>query len=82
MGTRINSRERDNLGRISHDSWNIRREPKLFARWQLRCGLSLSILHQLVWFAVGVVYGDCEISLLVAVAVAAAAAAVVVKRGF
>jgi len=27
---------------------NIRREPKLFARWQQRCGLSLSLLQQLV----------------------------------
>jgi len=29
---------------------NIRREPKLFARWQQRCGLSLSVLQRLVVF--------------------------------
>ena len=32
---------------------DIRREPKLFARWQHRCGRSLSLLWQLVptvWF--------------------------------
>jgi len=28
--------------------WNIRHEPKLFARWQQRCSLSLSVLQQLV----------------------------------
>jgi len=31
------------------DLRNIRREPKLFGRWQQRCGLLLSVLQQLVW---------------------------------
>ena len=30
------------------DIGNIQHEPQLFAKWQQRCGLSLSVLHQLL----------------------------------